>query len=92
MDELETRRRRLRRVRILIRLEFTVAIAAPLVVGLMYIAAPGGPSPMFLREWLPQEVLLWLGVLGVIFGFVWMVRLARADPEAGVSPWRYRDF
>ena len=93
MNELETRRRRLRRARTLIHLEFAVAIAAPLIIGFMYIAMPGGiGSPMFLRESLPQEVLPWLGVLGVIVGFVWMIRIARADPEAGVNHWRYRDF
>lgn len=92
MDELETRRRRLRRARTLIQLEFAVAIAAPLFVGFMYIAMPGNVGPMFQRESLPEEILPWLGVLGVIVGIVWMARLARADPEAGVSPWRYRDF
>ncbi len=92
MHELEPSRRRLRRGRILFRLAFAVAIAAPVAVGLAYIAAPAGFGPMFRRAWLTAEVLPWLGVLGVIVGFVWMVRLARADPEAGVSPWRYRDF
>lgn len=92
MDELAARQRRLRRARILIRLEFAMAFAVPLVAGLLYVAAPGGSSPMFQRESLPQVVLPWFAGLGVIVGFVWMVRIARADPEAGDSPWRYRDF
>jgi hypothetical protein len=87
MDELETRRRRLRRARFWIQLEFAVAFALPLVAGFLYIAAPNGPTPMFYRESLVEVVLPWLGGLGVIVGIVWMVRIARADPEAGDNPW-----
>lgn len=92
MDEREASRRRLQRARIVIRLEFAVAIAATLAVGLLSVAAPSGSRPMFYRESLPEVILPWLAGVGVIVGMVRMVRIARADPEAGPSPWRYRDF
>jgi cation transporter-like permease len=92
MADLERRRRRLERSRNLVRIEFAFAVAAPLVVGFLIIAAPGGPSPMFMRPSLVASVLPWAGVVAYVVGIAWMVRICRADPDAGESPWRYRDF
>lgn len=92
MDDLERRRRGLQSARFLIRAELTIALAAPLIAGILFIAAPGGPTPMFQRELPIQTLLGWAGVLGVIVGIAWMVRLSRANPEAGERSWRYRDF
>jgi hypothetical protein len=35
-------------------------------------------------------VIEMIGVVGVVVGFVWMLRMRLADPEAGAPPWRYR--
>jgi hypothetical protein len=84
----------MRRAWLLVRLELAIAFVAPLVVGLGYLAAPGnmgeglGPAPSpSLFEFVP-----WAGVVGLIVGLVWIVRLSRSDPDAGEPEWRYRDF
>ncbi len=91
MSDLEARRRRLAGARFLIRAELAIAVAAPLVVALLYLAAPGfmgeGQGP-----WLVEQLLPLAGVGGVILGLVWMIRLSRPEPEAGERTWRYRDF
>jgi hypothetical protein len=46
-----------------------------------YIAGPG------LMPWIGPG----LGVLGILVGLAWMVRILRADPEPDSSAWRYRD-
>ena len=94
MDHLEHRRRRLYRAWWLIRIELAIAIGIPLVAGLLFIAAPQFPGgPMFERQPGRLEVLLpWVGVAMYLVGLVWMVRISRANPEAGESSWRYRDF
>jgi hypothetical protein len=32
-----------------------------------------------------------IGVVGLVVGFIWMVRIFRADPEPKTNGWRYRD-
>ena len=93
MDDLERRRRRLRRARHLIRTELAFAVVVPIVAGFLFIAAPGGPTPMFSgRPPLIETLVPWAGVAVYIFGLTWMIRLSRPDPEAGERSWRYRDF
>ena len=93
MDDLQTRQRRLDRARALRQLELGVAFAAPLIVGFLYVMAPGSRGPMMLTEPpLIWSLVPWAGVAGVLVGSVWMVRLSRTDPEAGERTWRYRDF
>jgi hypothetical protein len=92
LSDLERRRRRLARAHIMIRLELVIAVAAAVVAGFLYVAAPRGYEPMFLRPSLFEQLLPFGAIVGTIFGFVWMVRLSRADPEAGDRTWRYRDF
>lgn len=90
MSDLERRRQRLGRAHFLIRAELAIAVAAPLVVAFLYVAAPGF---MGAREpWLLEQLLPWAGATGVIVGLVWMIRLSRPEPEGGERTWRYRDF
>lgn len=35
---------------------------------------------------------VWAGIGIALVGTIWILRIAREDPEAGESPWRYRDF
>jgi hypothetical protein len=47
-----------------------------------------GPPPVTDRPiWSYMPVL---GVMGVIVGLAWMVRIYRADPEPDQHAWRYR--
>ncbi len=93
MNDLERRQRRLDRARRLIRLELAIAFAAPIVLGFLFVAAPPHSHPMFEREpLLIQSLVVWAGVAMFIVGLVWMIRIYRADPEAGESAWRYRDY
>jgi hypothetical protein len=93
MSDLEDRQRRLDRARRLIRFELGVAFTTPVVAGFLFIAAPQFGGGLSHREPpLIESLVPWAGVLGVIIGIVWMIRIARADPEAGESSWRYRDF
>ena len=39
-----------------------------------------------------QQLMPWAGVAAYVVGIAWMIRIYRTDPEAGESPWRYRDF
>lgn len=66
-----------------------MALAAFLafVVGpFLFIAAPGfmGPPPPF------EQLSRGVGVLGLVVGFAWMIRIYRADPEPDQRSWRYR--
>lgn len=87
------RQRRLDRARSLIRAELAIAIGIPLVAAFWFVTAPqtfgsfGSHEPT-LVEW----VIAVVGVALYTIGFVWMIRLSRANPEAGESSWRYRDF
>jgi len=93
MDDLKDRRRRLRRAHVLIRAELAIAFAVPMFAGLLYVAMPQGPSPMFLGERpLVETFVPWAGVGLYMVGLVWMIRLSRPDPEAGERSWRYRDY
>ena len=92
MDDYEQRRRRLERARFLIRAELAVAIAAPLILGLLYVAAPGTTRPMFSEPPRFVGLLPWAGVAGIVVGIAWMIRLSRPDAEPGERSWRYRDF
>ena len=91
MSDLEHRRRRMARAHTLIRMELIIAIAAPLVAGFLYVAGPGSFGG-WREPWLLEQLLPWAGVGGMILGLIWMVRLSRANPEAGERTWRYRDF
>ncbi len=68
-----------------------MAVGAALIGGLLFVAAPNLSTG--LREpWLLEQLFPWAGVGGMILGLLLMVRLSRANPEAGDRTWRYRDF
>jgi len=83
------RQRRLDRARSLIRAELAIAIAIPLVAAFWFFVAPQtfGSHELTLLE----LVIAVVGVALYVVGFVWMIRLSRANPEDGESSWRYRD-
>ena len=57
----------------------------------LYVAAPGGIEPMFSTPDWQKTALVGVGFAGILFGFLWMVRIYRADPEPDQRAWRYRD-
>jgi len=92
MDDRGARQRRLDRARRLADVELTVAFGAPLFAGFLWVASPGMIGVMSSREPSLVSLMPWLGVIGVIVGIVWMIRIYRADPEPFEPTWRYRDF
>jgi hypothetical protein len=79
---------RARRGRLLARQMFGLAV---LLAAFMYVAAPNltnsTPNAGAFTVAAPA-----LGIAGLMIGFVWMVRILRADPEPEAKGWRYRDF
>ena len=93
MDDLERRRRRLRRAHRLIRAELALAVAVPFLAGFLFVAAPAFSGGTSTGMYAFVDTLLSIAaVVGVLVGFVWMIRLSRPDPEAGERTWRFRDF
>ena len=73
----------------LARVELGVAAGTGFVVTpFLYLAAPGfmGPQP---PAWQVIGSLV-VGAAGILIGFLWMVRIYRADPEPDQRAWRYR--
>lgn len=63
-----------------------------LMAGFLFVASPNGPSAMMINP-VPFTVdlaLPALGVLGLIVGLAWMIRILRADPNPDAKAWRYR--
>ena len=91
--EYEESQRRLDRAWVAIRFELFVGFLAPAVVAFLFVAKPNDFGvPMFYGGWGWVALLPFIGVAGVVFGLVWLVRLSRPDPERGEVDWRYRDF
>lgn len=68
-----------------------IAIAVPLVLGLLGATAPGGPSPMFDGAYWHQNVVPWVGWVGYAIGLTWMIRIYRRSYDEPRDPtWRYR--
>jgi hypothetical protein len=75
------------------------AIAYPIILGFLWVAAPGGSQPMFPAEprvlgIIPADALIPIvGLTTYLVGFAWMLRIYRTshlEPER--TGWRYRDF
>ena len=87
----EQRAARLARARFWIRVELAIAALAVLGVGYMVLTGRRGIGstfygpPSFEVGLLPLAI----GIGGVVLGFVWMVWLARQNPERGERTWRY---
>jgi hypothetical protein len=70
---------------------------ALLTIGLtwfLFIAAPGFMEPMFVPTAWRYAGLgsLLIAVFGQVGGFLWMLRLHRANPEPDQHAWRYQRF
>jgi hypothetical protein len=89
MEESNARARRGRR---LARIMFAGALMSLGIPAFLFVAAPNSmgqtgndPGPIGLT--VPA-----IAIVGLVVGFVWMVRIFRADPEPDAKSWRYRDF
>lgn len=56
----------------------------------LFVAAPGYMGGPMTRVPFWYDALPVLGVVGIVVGLVWMVRIHRADPEPDQHAWRYR--
>ena len=94
--EYEERQRRLDRAGAAIRLELTIGFLAPVFLAFVFVARPNFNEPMFIYapQWMSllMAIVPLIGVAGLVFGLVWLVRLSRLDPERGEVHWRYRDL
>ena len=75
----------------LARLILIAAIALDVLLALLlYVWAPGTMSPMWSEP--PSRLVSFIptafGIALNLAGLAWMVRIVRADPEAGSSSWR----
>jgi hypothetical protein len=75
--------------RMMARQLLAVAIALPFLVLIGWVMLPGSISGMYDPAWY-EEALPWAGALGYLIGLGWMIRIYRANPEAGKTTWRYR--
>jgi cytochrome bd-type quinol oxidase subunit 2 len=82
---------RARRGRALGRMMIFVVFVVVAFMALVWIASPnfiGGvydPGPLWF-------IVPAIGIVGLVGGLIWMVRIFRADPEPeGAKGWRYRD-
>ena len=86
MQESNARARRGRALGRLMILGVLVVLSFP---AFLFIAAPnftGGYDPRPIGLIVPA-----IGVVGLVVGLIWMVRIFRADPEPKTKGWRYRD-
>ncbi len=68
---------------------------AVFVMGLtvfLFIVAPGFMEPMFVPDSYRYGTigLFFVGVVGQVGGFIWMLRIHRANPEPDQHAWRYQ--
>ena len=79
---------------IVTRTEFAIGVLAALVFPFLAVASPsymgGGMRPPGLLSDLLSALPVAIGIVGVVVGLAWMVRILRQDPESGPSHWRYR--
>jgi hypothetical protein len=91
MTDLERRVQRMQRTRFWIRAEFAIAIAAVIITAFLLVAAPGCLCGGMFAPSIAERLLPWVGIGGLVVGFVAMIRLSRVHPESGERTWRYRD-
>ena len=60
-------------------------------VAILFLNMPDPMGGPFFEPSLSGWILPGLGVLGILLGLAWMVRIFRADPEPDSSAWRYRE-
>jgi hypothetical protein len=68
------------------------AALLPVAILLVWVVQPGhiGGGMLYEPPWY-VVALPWAGAIGYLVGLGWMIRIYRADTEAGESTWRYRD-
>jgi hypothetical protein len=72
---------------------FAAGLVVLAFVTLLLLNLPSAIGPLLepgLIEWIAPGMGI-LGILGILVGLAWMVRILRADPEPDSSAWRYRD-
>lgn len=72
------------------RRELAFAVLLIVAAAFVWVASPVGFSPMFTPWW--HDWLAPAGLIGVLIGLVWMIRIYRADPEPDQRAWRYRQW
>jgi hypothetical protein len=96
VHDLRRRQERLRAARRLARLELLVGFASALLFAFLFVAKPGFTGGGWRSEsWIVRaapDAPVVVGVVGVILGLAWMVRIYRGDPEPDMRSWRYRRF
>jgi hypothetical protein len=67
-------------------------VAVVMAIGLAVFLTIAAPNSMGRNPVEPGAVycLPLLGVLGIVIGLAWMIRIHRADPEPDPGSWRYR--
>jgi cytochrome bd-type quinol oxidase subunit 2 len=68
-------------------------LSAVIVVGFggfLWIAAPNSIGGSWVRPMPWSLILPAAGLLGIVIGLVWMIRIYRANPEPDPKAWRYR--
>ena len=89
--DYEARQRRLDRARFAIQVELLIGLVAVILTGYLAImVSPWGPDPMFRVPALIQVLVMAAPVVSLM-AWLRMLRLSRAQPEAGERRWRYRD-
>ena len=80
-----------RRARTLAQMMLVLAVAMAFLALFLWIAAPGGPSPMSYEPPWHQPALPMAGAAMYLIGLTWMIRIyRRSHLEPDASYWRYR--
>ncbi len=79
------------RARRLVRFEVGVAVCAVAIGGFWFLAMPCMGRTMYDDSTWWQDMILPAGIVGLVVGFAWMIRIIRAAPEDEARGWRYRD-
>lgn len=68
---------------------FVMAIGPAAMLAILLLASPNYmyDQPSLLDAW-----STWVAIVLYLLGLAWMIRIYREDPEAGPSPWRFRQF
>lgn len=72
-----------------------VAVASAIGAGLAYLARPGfmgGPPAPLSGAWWGETGLPVLGLVGVVIGLAWILRIDVASNRTDGEAWRHRDL
>jgi protein-S-isoprenylcysteine O-methyltransferase Ste14 len=69
----------------------TAVLVLVAAVALLFLNMPNPMGGPFFESSLTEWIVPGLGVLGILVGLAWMVRILRAEPEPDSSAWRYRE-